>query len=260
VRLNYRMPNEFGECVLDTMAGLAFLSAMQYRRAAIVGHSFGGAVAINAGTLSPTVTAVVAVSSQLAGAAKQIHAKLDQDWRGLASDLEALHAIHGDEENVRWLYNDARTLGEARKLLALKAAGIALRAEGEWLSAAVELRATGELVGDISLLWASVAHRQGELGFIFQLSHQGKGYATEAARPMLAYAFDVVGLHRVIGRLEPRNRGSARVLEKLGMRREAHLVENEWVKGEWQSELVYAILAHEWRGGSAGTEPGDDRY
>jgi len=50
------------------------------------------------------------------------------------------------------------------------------------------------------------------------------------------------------------------VLEKLGMRREAHLVENEWVKGEWQSELVYAMLACEWRGGSAGTEPGDDRY
>jgi pimeloyl-ACP methyl ester carboxylesterase len=68
VRLNYRMPNEFGECVLDTMAGLAFLNAMQYGRAAIVGHSFGGAVAINAGTLSSTVTTVVAVSSQLAGA------------------------------------------------------------------------------------------------------------------------------------------------------------------------------------------------
>ncbi len=68
VRLNYRMPNEFGECVLDTMAGLAFLNAMQYGRAAIVGHSFGGAVAINAGTLCSTVTTVVAVSSQLAGA------------------------------------------------------------------------------------------------------------------------------------------------------------------------------------------------
>jgi pimeloyl-ACP methyl ester carboxylesterase len=68
VRLNYRMPNEFGECVLDTMAGLAFLNAMQCGRAAIVGHSFGGAVAINAGTLSSTVTTVVAVSSQLAGA------------------------------------------------------------------------------------------------------------------------------------------------------------------------------------------------
>jgi pimeloyl-ACP methyl ester carboxylesterase len=67
-RLNYRMPNEFGECVLDTMAGLTFLKAMQHERAALIGHSFGGAVAINAGTLAPIVTTVVAVSSQLAGA------------------------------------------------------------------------------------------------------------------------------------------------------------------------------------------------
>ena len=51
----------------------------------------------------------------------------------------------------------------------------------------------------------------------------------------------------MIGRLEARNAASARVLEKLGLRREAHLVENEWVKGEWQSELGYAILADEWR-------------
>jgi pimeloyl-ACP methyl ester carboxylesterase len=68
VRLNYRMPNEFGECVLDTMAGLTFLKAMQYEGAAIIGHSFGGAVAINAGTLAPIVTTVIAVSSQLFGA------------------------------------------------------------------------------------------------------------------------------------------------------------------------------------------------
>ena len=68
VRLNYRMPNEFGECVLDTMAGLTFLKAMQYEGAALIGHSFGGAVAINAGTLAPIVTTVIAVSSQLFGA------------------------------------------------------------------------------------------------------------------------------------------------------------------------------------------------
>jgi len=67
-RLNYRMPNEFGECVLDTVAGLTFLKAMRYDRAALVGHSFGGAVAINAGTLAPMVTTVIAISSQLAGA------------------------------------------------------------------------------------------------------------------------------------------------------------------------------------------------
>ena len=87
---------------------------------------------------------------------------------------------------------------------------------------------------------------QGEIGFIFHPDHQGHGYATEAARALLAHAFDAYGLHRVYGRLEPRNVASARVLEKLGMRREALLIENEWVKGEWQSEAIYALLAREW--------------
>jgi hypothetical protein len=67
-RINYRMPNEFGECVLDTLAGLSFLRGTGYPRVALLGHSFGGAVAINAGTLAPNVTTVVAISSQLAGA------------------------------------------------------------------------------------------------------------------------------------------------------------------------------------------------
>jgi dienelactone hydrolase len=67
-RMNYRQPNEFDECVLDTLATLNVLKGMGHERAALIGHSFGGAVVINAGTLSPLVTTVVAVSSQLAGA------------------------------------------------------------------------------------------------------------------------------------------------------------------------------------------------
>jgi alpha/beta superfamily hydrolase len=67
-RMNYRQPNEFDECVLDTLAALTFLKGLGHDRAALIGHSFGGAVVINAGTLSPLVTTVVAVSSQLAGA------------------------------------------------------------------------------------------------------------------------------------------------------------------------------------------------
>lgn len=67
-RMNYRQPNEFDECVLDTLAALTFIKGAGHDRVALIGHSFGGAVAINAGTLSPVVTTVVAVSSQLAGA------------------------------------------------------------------------------------------------------------------------------------------------------------------------------------------------
>jgi RimJ/RimL family protein N-acetyltransferase len=177
-----------------------------------------------------------------------------------AADLDELYVIHADETVVRWLYNEPRTLDETRELLERKIAGSTLHAEGEWLSAAVTHRDTGELVGDVSLLWASETHRHGELGFIVHPRHQGHGYATESSRPILAFAFERLGLHRVAGRLEPRNAGSTRVLEKLGMRLEAHLVENEWVKGEWQSELVYAVLAREWRDGSAGGQAGDGRY
>lgn len=67
-RIDYRQPNEFGECVVDTMAALTFLRGTGYARVGVIGHSFGGAVAINAGTLSPAVATVIAISSQLAGA------------------------------------------------------------------------------------------------------------------------------------------------------------------------------------------------
>jgi RimJ/RimL family protein N-acetyltransferase len=63
---------------------------------------------------------------------------------------------------------------------------------------------------------------------------------------MLRVAFADLGLRRVVGRMDARNTASAGVLERLGMRREAHLVENEWVKGEWCSELDYAVLADVW--------------
>ena len=88
-RLNYRAPNEFGECLVDAMAALTFLGGIGHQRVALIGHSFGGAVAINAGTLSPLVTTVVALSSQLAGA-------------HVAGELapKPLLLIHGDADTI----------------------------------------------------------------------------------------------------------------------------------------------------------------
>jgi RimJ/RimL family protein N-acetyltransferase len=162
-------------------------------------------------------------------------------------DHAALHAMRSREEVVRWLYWDAPTEEQTRAWIE----GILARPPETGTTFAVELRDSGELVGHVNVM-VDAPNRQGEIGFIFDPAHQGNGYATEAARALLGHAFEHYGLHRVHGRLEPRNAASARVLEKLGMRREAHLIENEWVKGEWQSEAVYALLAREWSAASAG--------
>jgi RimJ/RimL family protein N-acetyltransferase len=63
---------------------------------------------------------------------------------------------------------------------------------------------------------------------------------------MLRLGFAGLGLHRIIGRCDARNDASARLMERLGMRREAHFRENEIFKGAWGDEYVYAILAAEW--------------
>jgi RimJ/RimL family protein N-acetyltransferase len=161
-------------------------------------------------------------------------------------DLVAFHAAQSRAEVHRWLYTEPRSLDEMRQVLERRIAR-ARDAPESGVPLAVELATTGEFLGDVSLTLGPPEHRQAEMGFVFHPGHHGQGYATEAAAAVVALAFGAYDLHRVYGRLEARNLASARVLEKLGMRREAHLVENEWVKGEWQSETVYALLAREWR-------------
>ena len=104
-----------------------------------------------------------------------------------------------------------------------------------------------ELIGDFSVWRTSREHLQSELGFVVQPDHQGKGYGAEAARLMLQMGFERLGFHRIVGQCDPRNAASTALMERLGMRREAHLLQNQLVKGEWVDTLVYAILASEWR-------------
>ncbi len=160
------------------------------------------------------------------------------------SDYGPLCRIHGDTEVARWLLWEAREPAAVRVSLDRKLQETSLAADGDVLSVAIER--DGELIGDCVLVLTSVPNQTGEIGYTLDPIHQGRGYATEAAHALLHIAFGEIGLHRVIGRIEPRNVASAGVLERIGMRREAHLVENEFIKGEWQSEAVYAMLLREW--------------
>jgi RimJ/RimL family protein N-acetyltransferase len=161
-------------------------------------------------------------------------------------DLDALVPIHSHPDVARYLYWEVRSRDELAGVLAGKIERAALEKPGDAVDTAIILRDGGGLVGTASLSWNDSEHRQGDIGYIVGPDHAGHGYATEASREMLRVGFEALGLHRIAARLDARNTASARVLERLGMRREAHLVENEFVKGEWTDELVYAMLAGEW--------------
>ena len=170
----------------------------------------------------------------------------------LSDDFDAVYAFESLPEVARYLYWGARSAEEVREGLERKMSSTVLECEDDALTLAIEVRETGVMVGTTMLRWVSERHQVGEVGFTLDPAHHGNGYATEAGRRMVRLGFEHLRLHRIIGRLEARNTASARVLERLGMRREAHLIENEWVKDEWQSELVYAILDREWAAQNAG--------
>lgn len=88
--------------------------------------------------------------------------------------------------------------------------------------------------------------RRGEIGYTFSRTYRGSGYASEAVSRLLDYAFEELGLHRVVAITDRRNEPSFRLLERLGMRREGSFVRNAWFKGEWASEYLYAVLGEEW--------------
>lgn len=162
-------------------------------------------------------------------------------------DFEAVYAIDSRPDVMRYLYWEPRTRDESRASLDRRVKMTAIDDECDALRLAVLLKDSGQLIGDFSLRLRSREHRQGEIGFMFHPDHHGKGYATEAGAAVLGLGFETVGLHRVAGSCDARNAASAHLMERLGMRLEATLRETEYVKGVWCDELIYAMLAGEWR-------------
>lgn len=161
------------------------------------------------------------------------------------SDEEDMFAFESHPEVARYLYNEPRTRDDNAKELANRQQKTVLTKEGDTLMLAVELHS--KVIGYVLLSWLSERNRQGEFGYVLHPDLNGQGYATEAAVEMLRIGFDELGLHRIVGRCDARNTGSSRVMQRIGLRKEAHFIEAEIFKGEWGEELHYAMLESEWR-------------
>jgi RimJ/RimL family protein N-acetyltransferase len=166
--------------------------------------------------------------------------------RYLDTDYDDLLKLQSSPDVTRFLLYDVRTPEQVKESLAGRLADVPMDTDGQALTVAVILRETGQHVGEVTLFVHSAEHRTGEIGFVFHPDFHGRGYAAEASVELLRLGFEELGMHRIIGRLDARNTASANLLKRLGMRQEAHFVRNEFLKGEWTDELVFAMLADEW--------------
>ena len=169
-------------------------------------------------------------------------------------DLEDVMAYRGRSDVCRWVPFEPMSRSEV--LDRIRTSRDQLTDEGQALTAGVELAPSaavdgqparrGPVIGDVVLIWRSREHATGEIGYVFHPDHGGQGFATEAVNALLDIAFGTYRFHRVTARIDTRNLASLRLAERVGMRQEAHLVENEWFKGAWSDVIDYAMLQREW--------------
>jgi RimJ/RimL family protein N-acetyltransferase len=165
----------------------------------------------------------------------------------VATDLAALHDMFGREDVCRYLRWDPMDIEAARALLERRVKQTGFGIPGQGLLLAAEERETGRMIGEYMLQLTDEESHQGEIGWSFHPDAQGRGFATEGARAVLRLGFEELGLHRIEAETDARNTASLRLMERLGMRREAHFVEDEYLKGEWTDTIVCALLEWEWR-------------
>lgn len=171
----------------------------------------------------------------------------EDDWR-------ATHPYEARPEVVRYLPYGVRTPEESRDYIR-RVMGQARETPRHVYDFAVVRRDDNQLIGRCGMRLTAPELREAMLWYVLEPSQWGKGYIPEAARALLDFAFGTLGLHRVWADCDPRNPASFRVMEKLGMRQEAHFRENAFYKGEWCDSLIYAVLDREWRARAAA--PGD---
>ena len=159
----------------------------------------------------------------------------EEDWKDLYEYLSDEKVVHYEPYQVFSIeasQNEAKSRAESSAFLA------------------VCLKENNKLIGNI--YFAKQEFKTWEIGYVFNRSYQGKGYATEAAKAVIAYGFHTRGARRIVAMCNPLNTASWRLLERLGMRREGHLRQNIYFKRDehgkpiWSDTYEYAILKDEY--------------
>ena len=166
---------------------------------------------------------------------------VDTDWKAMSEYAR-------DPETVKYLpwgpNSEGQTIDFLRKTIEARDAALMSRRDYQF---GIVLKEGDRLIGGMRITIQHPEHRNGDIGYVLHRSHWKKGLMTEAGRAILDFGFSKLGLHRIYATCDPANEGSARVLEKIGMKREGHLRDALWMKNDWRDSLLYAILHQDWK-------------
>ncbi len=161
------------------------------------------------------------------------------------TDLLDFLAYQTHIETLRYMPIEPLTEERAIRFLA-RQAEVEIGDEGGYIVFAIHHIGDAKMIGEVGINLLPKAQSKGEIGWSLHPSYQGCGYATEAAQVLLNYGFAYRKLHRITSICDPRNTASFRLMERLGMRREGHLRQSQFMQGAWQDEYIYALLLDEW--------------
>ena len=163
------------------------------------------------------------------------------------SDLDDVLSYYSLPEVQRYLDWKARDRSEAKSAFAAMRKQTRLTRPGDILTLAVVRKNDGAVMGHVSVRWTDATAGQGEIRFAIGPTYRRQGYASEAVKAVMSYAFEHYRLHRIFAVTAGANEASSRLLTSIGMRLEAHYREHALFMGEWDEELHFAVLAREWQ-------------
>lgn len=120
-------------------------------------------------------------------------------------------------------------------------------ADGEWLALAITTKDSDSMIGVLVCRVTIAANETMEIGYRLQSDVHRRGYCLEACRRLIGFLFEEIAVRKLVAYCVEDNEPSWRLMEKLGMQREALFREYTHLDGQWRNECVYGLLAREWR-------------
>lgn len=163
------------------------------------------------------------------------------------ADLPDLHEYHGNPERVRYIPWPVRTPEDISTWFERAENYTSIRNEDGHLLLGIESLELGRVIGQVNASLLPDGNNTASLGYIISPNAEGKGFASEAVAALVDHLFTQESIHRIVLDIDVRNTPSIKLANRLGFRLEGTHLENDFLKGEWCSMHVFALLSREWQ-------------